>query len=200
MSRSSDNKTPESTIQIITCHGKTDPLTLFQEYSFVGEDWKRDLFNYCLDRGFIAIIDRDPETGHWIFHSIQHPETNRVWKKNIADRFEQLYSRNSETEAEFEARFVAHLRAQGIMVERQVACIAGIADVVTDSTIYEIKLLLSKSELFRAIGQVLFYRQSLNPSAQAVVICKRSSVPYLHKIANGLGVAILEWNSDNEVT
>jgi hypothetical protein len=78
-------------------------------------------------------------------------------------------------------------------VRTQVRCDSGIADVVTENEIYELKHKLDRTTFFQALGQVLLYRQSINPRARALVVCRTSIVPELHALANRMGVEVLLW-------
>ncbi len=77
-------------------------------------------------------------------------------------------------------------------------CSVGRADIVTPDAVYEIKEELSPRGLFFAIGQVLMYRQCLNPKARAVIIGRRAGdIEPLITIANQLGVEV-EFFHDEE--
>jgi hypothetical protein len=73
-------------------------------------------------------------------------------------------------ESELQSLIGEGLKNQGISVQYEVACDAGIADIVTPDAIYEIKLNLNPDMLFKAIGQVLIYREQINPSAKAFIV------------------------------
>jgi hypothetical protein len=75
-------------------------------------------------------------------------------------------------EAELENVIYTHLNAMGYggKTERQVACPAGVIDLLNGEAIYEVKLELSRPQLFAAIGQVSIYRQAINPNLKAVVV------------------------------
>jgi hypothetical protein len=65
-------------------------------------------------------------------------------------------------EADLEYALARRLRAFGIRpVEHQVRTAAGIADVVTPDTVYEVKLRLTRVSLFQAVGQVSVYAREL---------------------------------------
>lgn len=53
------------------------------------------------------------------------------------------------------------LQTQGVNCEKEVTCSAGAADIVTDDEIYELKNNMDRNDLFKAIGQVLVYREAL---------------------------------------
>lgn len=73
-------------------------------------------------------------------------------------------------EKRLELEFGKLLSDQGIAVKHQVKCAHGIADIVTDDAIYEIKASLSRSNIFRAASQVLLYRNCINPEAKAIIV------------------------------
>ncbi|MBW4474698.1 MAG: hypothetical protein KME45_30620 [Stenomitos rutilans HA7619-LM2] len=185
-----NKKEPRSQIEIITCNGKVEPMFLFQEYSFLDEELKTEVFRYCVERGCVPLIDYEEEVGSWIFHSLSCGD--RIWKKPIAEKFKNSVDKTGE-EAKLEQEFVQHLKQQGIDTQTQVPCLAGIADIVTPEIIYEVKHILSRSTLFHAIGQVLLYRQCINSTAQAVIVCRRSTVSHLHALAESAGIAVIEW-------
>jgi len=72
-------------------------------------------------------------------------------------------------ERDIEEAMVSHLQAQGIQAERQVSCPAGKIDVVTPDALYEVELFLSRDVFFHALGQVLLYRQSFDPTRNAII-------------------------------
>lgn len=182
-------------IDVITCDGQATPMFLFQEYSFMNEDLKNDVNRYCMDRGWIPFIDYDSDLGGWIFHSISHGDL--IWKKPIAKKYEGMDECEVGGEAKLEREFSAHLQSLGLKVWNQVRCDSGVADIVTENKIYELKFKLDRTSFFQAVGQVLLYRQSINPSAEAVLVCRISIVPELHTIAKRIGVEVLVWRKTN---
>jgi len=72
-------------------------------------------------------------------------------------------------ERDIEEAIVSHLQAQGIQAERQVSCRAGKIDIVTPDALYEVELFLSRDIFFHALGQVLLYRQSFDPTRKAII-------------------------------
>jgi hypothetical protein len=81
----------------------------------------------------------------------------------------------------------------GMFVRQQVPCPAGRADLVTKNAIFELKAYLNRRSLHQAIGQLTLYRPHLNPSAELVVVCIKSSVRGLHERAREAGIEVLEW-------
>ena len=96
-----------------------------------------------------------------------------------------------------EREFSAYLRSLGLDVRTQVRCDAGTADIVTEKGIYELKYRLDRSSFFQGVGQVLLYRQSINPQASPVLVCRTSIVPELHRVAKRLGVEVLVWTNEH---
>lgn len=171
-------------------------MFLFEEYSFLEGDLKDDVKRYCIERGYIPIIDFDRHLQKWIFHSITHGDL--IWKKPIAAKYEELDDSRLGLESKLERDFSDYLRSQGISIQTQVRCDSGIADIVTESKIYELKHQLNRSNLFSAIGQVLLYRQSINPNAAVAIVCRISLVPELHEVANSLGLEVIVWRKHPE--
>ncbi len=81
------------------------------------------------------------------------------------------------------------LSTQGISLLSR-GCQAGQADIVTSDTIYEVKHILTKTDVFRAIGQVLLYRECINPSANAVLVGVDGGIKSLIPFINQLGVKV----------
>jgi hypothetical protein len=97
-------------------------------------------------------------------------------------------------EAELERTLIDVFSGAGMIVRRQVPCLTGIADVVTDSTIFELKDALDRRSFQQAIGQLILYRQALNPMARTAIVCNSSSVPHLHDAARRIGVEVFIWS------
>lgn len=125
--------------------------------------------------------------------------------KGMAERERLDYGKKKpgRPEKKLEALIGKSLEDQGISVRYQVPCSAGIADIVTPDAIYEVKTDLYSNKLFEAIGQVLIYRQLINPSARVFV------AGYAHKggrfagqtasiqeAAKALRIELLFWEQD----
>ena len=78
------------------------------------------------------------------------------------------------TEADIEGDVIARLRDAGLHARRQVRVPSGIADIVTATAVYEVKLWLTRDSLFRAIGQVTLYAAELGGDRQRVIIGQRT--------------------------
>lgn len=106
----------------------------------------------------------------------------------------KIESAAQQSEKNLERLIVQSLRSQGIPVEIQVNCGVGVADLVTPEAIYEIKVALSRKRLFQAIGQVLIYRQAIDPSRRAIVagyIDPSSNVLDILQYASQIGVEVI---------
>jgi hypothetical protein len=77
---------------------------------------------------------------------------------------------NRQWGCQFQDVMAEQLRLKGKKVQQNVRCSAGVIDIVADNWVVEIKSNLNRSELFKAIGQVLTYRDSYSISMQPVII------------------------------
>jgi hypothetical protein len=191
MNKISFDHNSRSMIDIITCNGTANPMFLFEEYGSLDEDLKDDIKHYCIERGYIPFIDYDHDLQKWIFHSITHGDL--IWKRPIAAKYEALDESGFTLESKLERDFSSYLTSLGANVRTQVRCDSGVADIVTENKIYELKHKLNRSSFFSAIGQVLLYRQRINPKAAVAIVCRISLVPELHEVAKELGVEVIVW-------
>lgn len=109
--------------------------------------------------------------------------------KSIVFQCEEL------SEKEIERALVRKLKAQGSHATTQVKCLFGQADVVTDDAIYEIKQILTRETVFQAVGQVLLYRQCINPSARAVIVGANGGIENLVALIEQVGVHVEFWSN-----
>jgi len=168
-------------------------MSLFQDCTYLGhssesKDWIR---RECLDQGYIPVIEYDKELG-WVFHTIYPPDRTLVSRKKIADHFMQPQE-DRHDEMALELRFMKYLQAQGHRVRRQVRCRAGVADIVTDDSVIEVEYYLSRAKLFEAVGQVLLYRQAINPSARAIIVAQAVERWAPVDVARELGIEVVIW-------
>ena len=98
-------------------------------------------------------------------------------------------------EKTLEELFSIYLIRKGYKAIRQVSCKAGIVDIVSDDAIYEVKSYLTLSDFKDAIGQVLLYRQCINPRLKAFIVCWGSEVGHLHNLVKELGVTIIVFDN-----
>ena len=128
--------------------------------------------NECLRRGHMAFFDPDPENGiGWILQILFEPRTNQRWvvEGYVAPRGyddlrpEDAIQKNCENTLQ---KYDIEIRPHN---ERD--CDVGEADIVTPNSVYEIKVIPSRTEFFQAVGQVLLYKVCLK-KANAFIVCQ----------------------------
>lgn len=127
-------------------------------------------------------------------------------RKMEQDREQYNYGKKKpgRPESKLEALIGKSLEEQGIPVQYQVRCDAGIADIVTPNAIYEVKPEFHyPGKLYEAIGQVLVYRQWIKPSAQLFVVGYHNTGGHSQKqfaaiqaAAKELGIQVIFWNRE----
>jgi hypothetical protein len=153
---------------------------------------------HCLKQGVIPLIQQDPNTGGYVFHTL-YPADGTVSRKAIAKQFEHQAIKSISTherrvERSVEAQLADDLRQAGHIVKRQQHCAAGRADIVTEEAIYEIKHRLTRNQMFEAVGQVLTYRQAIDPNLRPVIVGRpdRETRDLIAPVA-ALGVEVILW-------
>lgn len=97
-------------------------------------------------------------------------------------------------EKDLENNLAYRLRAHGIRpVERQVQTRAGIADVVTADTVYEVKLWLNRVSIFQAVGQVSVYARELERPNRVIVGLWTPETDRLAASVRKLGIDLEAW-------
>jgi hypothetical protein len=97
-------------------------------------------------------------------------------------------------EKDLENTLAYRLKAQGIRpVDRQVRTSAGIADVVTSDTVYEVKLWLTRVSLFQAVGQVSVYARELERPNRVIVGQWTAEADRLAASIRKLGIQVEAW-------
>lgn len=97
-------------------------------------------------------------------------------------------------EADIEWNIAHRLRSQGIRpVETQVRTPAGIADIVTPTTVYEVKLSLTRVSLFQAVGQVSLYARELERPTRIIVGAWTPDTDRLAARIRLLGITVEAW-------
>ena len=140
----------------------------FIDHTLIPDDWKDYIYQQCIDDGALPIMQRHPKLG-WVFHTLCRNGT--ITRKEIAKEFE-LPTPRRFTELDMENEVCRHLESSGILFERQVSCVIGIADIVTKDVVYELKLSVWGSAIFTAIGQVLAYQRIVG-AAKGVILTAR---------------------------
>jgi hypothetical protein len=107
----------------------------------------------------------------------------------------------ARSEMELRQAIAQALRACAIAVEEQYVCDAGAADLVTArrDVVIEVKLELSRKQVYTALGQVLICRQAINPLARAIVVgYATEETPGLVDWAAEIGVEVVRWRTEGE--
>lgn len=105
------------------------------------------------------------------------------------------------SEPALRAAIAQRLRDNGLAIEENVSCPAGLADITTVSgdTIIEVKHRLTRKQVYIAVGQLLLYRQSINPSARAILVGYSSpEISALLPFLTPLGVEVMFWEDTPE--
>ncbi len=170
---------------------RTTPQQLFADLTYLGHGDKaaqtaRAVEEYCVARGYEALIDYDEEVG-WVFHALVTPHWS-VFRKPISEHF-------ATSERGLQRQITTRLRLQGYNPKMEVSCSTGRADIVTDDAVFEVKHLLTRDELSRAIRQVKRYRDAIDPCKRAIVIGKESTedIDDLIRFAQSEGVEVAFW-------
>lgn len=173
------------------------PYSVFVDMTYLGKGKRGQARGeiveaHCSDREALAFIDCHPDKG-WVFHSLYELNTFGIRKKKISDLFVVAKTRRDEkTELDLENSLAQKLSERGYFVRRQVSCASGIADIVTEEAVYELKVSLTRHRVFEAVGQVLLYRQDINPSLRAVIAGPKSheNIDTLLATVSRLGIEI----------
>lgn len=96
-------------------------------------------------------------------------------------------------ERELEAAYAKQLAANGHAVRRQVRTEAGVADIVTDDAVIEVKLHLTRSALFGAVGQVTAYAACLGRPRRVVFGYGVEGTDAVIAALEASGVEVVAW-------
>ncbi len=173
--------------------------SLFLDITYISDpDMAEKIQRHCVKHGAIPIIQQDQTTGMYVFHTL-YPADGTVSRKKIAEQFEQhairaISVREARDERSIEMQLAQELRQAGHVVKRQHRCAAGIADIVTEEAIYEIKHRLNRNQLFEAVGQVLVYRKAIDPSLRPVIVGRLDrDTGNLIACIGELGIETISW-------
>jgi hypothetical protein len=86
-------------------------------------------------------------------------------------------------ERELQDELVIYLTEQGFNCREYVYCSVGIADLVIDNAVIELKDMPNRDALFRGIGQAILYRGAIDKSLDAKIICSYCGKKELSKLA-----------------
>lgn len=93
-----------------------------------------------------------------------------------------------------EMQICSRLFAGNRHFQRQVPTDCGIADIVTSESVIEVKLHLRRDNTFKAIGQVIAYRNAIDSSKQAIIVAKSMNVESKTIASFVPGVRVIVWN------
>lgn len=100
----------------------------------------------------------------------------------------------SRPEMEIEDALFAQLKSAGKHPRREFRCHAGVADIVSDDAVYEIKASLScPDSVFKAVGQVILYRRVIDPSRRAVIVGPDPHDELCMLVEVFMGIEVLPW-------
>jgi hypothetical protein len=139
-------------------------------------------------------IDRTPELLELSLSMAYRVVATRPEHKAITESIVAIKRQWKERDGE--EAMVKFLQGQGMQVKRQVSCPAGKLDLVTPDALYEVELFLSRDIFFHALGQILLYRQSFDPTRNAIIAGLAdpgSDVTDLINYADQLGVKVQFW-------
>lgn len=113
-----------------------------------------------------------------------------IFGENMAAR-----SKREAREAQLEAAVVDFFSGHGSSVRRQVNCgYAGVADVVTKDTIFELKDKLTRRTYQQALGQLMLYNNYLGGDFRTAIICNGSTLRKIDRLERLTGVNVIVWN------
>ena len=180
-----------------TPYGALSPAALFADITYVHDTaMVQQIQRHCVAHHCVAGITYDDEYQAWIWHSL-YRRGNTMLEKKIATRLLPPAVSRRDREAGLLSEVAAHFQANGIQVDCEVVCAAGIVDMVTRSrdAVFEVKFSLSRANLFHAVGQVLLYRQAINPDARAIIIGRQTgATSQLRPFIEQLGVELMLWS------
>lgn len=107
-----------------------------------------------------------------------------------------LARRQLRSEPELRAAVARWLTGQGVRLTGRMVSVAGEPDLITAThdTIYELKLVLNRPAIYSGLGQLLLYRQAINPQARVVLVGYATpDTLALQPLLDGLGVEVLPW-------
>jgi hypothetical protein len=178
-------------------YGAMAPAILFSDVTYIhDEQTVLRIQRHCVAHGCVADISYDEAHQEWIWHTIYRRGKTKL-QKEIASRFIPPAVSSRDSEAGLLAEVAAHFRGHGIPVDCEVVCAAGIADMVTCArdAVFEVKYALTRAVLYQAVGQVLIYRQAINPAARAIIVGRSASATTeLRPFVEQLGVELMLWS------
>lgn len=97
-------------------------------------------------------------------------------------------------EADLEEDYAARIIANGFQAQRQVTTRFGRADIVTDNYVIELKLDLTRTAIFQAIGQAMTYAHALGKPSIGIGGRATAETSRLLPMLKELGIKVELWN------
>lgn len=169
---------------------------LFADFTYLHKD--EELANYFrtrarLEDGF-AFIEEHEDYG-LVWHTLSL--RGEFHSKQIAEIFRSKNNKKALREIDVEEKVASLLQSMGEKVQRQVKCLSGIADIVTDNLIVEVKLLLTISSIKQAVGQLFMYRPAINPKAKLVIAgIATKELESVRNYLRSIGIEIIEMRKE----
>ena len=180
-----------------TPYGALSPAALFADITYIHDTaMVQQIQRHCVAHHCVAGITYDDEYQEWVWHTL-YQGRNTMLEKEIAARFRSPAMSSHTSEAGLLAEVAAHFHSNGVVVDCEVVCAVGLVDMVTRSrdAVFEVKFSLSRANLFHAVGQVLLYRQAINPDARAIIIGRQTgATSQLRPFIEQLGVELMLWS------
>lgn len=169
---------------------------LFADYTLLFD--KEDLAKYFCARALfekgVAVIEEHEDYG-LVWHTLFVGE--KCFQKPISSLFRSESNKKAIREIDVEEKVASLLHDMGEKVQRQVRCLSGIADIVTDNLIVEVKLLLTISSIKKAVGQLLMYRPAINPKAKLVIAgIATKELESVRNYLRSIGIEVIEMRKE----
>lgn len=109
------------------------------------------------------------------------------------------------SEQELQDELVIQLTEQGFNCQQYVPCFVGIADVVVDNAVIELKHLPDREALFKAVGQAVLYRGAIDKNLDAKIICSYYDELSLLRLQSAaiavkqLGIELIPWTAGDSL-
>lgn len=158
----------------------------------------------CSAHDLIAFIDFNPDVNgnpYGVWHTYALPGLRDCVTHPGWDQYVQLLGWRQPqelkplTELDIEEQLVKALQRLGTRCDRQVHLRSGIADVVTAQSVYEVKLVLDRAEVFKAIGQVLVYAEELS-KPNRFIVGTRGDSQAIQQLLPALGIKLIMFDQN----
>lgn len=174
-----------------SCFDRMSVEALFADFTLISSQEAADTIREkLLKRDWLVSIDKDPDSPFWIWHWAFKMNDCITLKKKCHGKFLKFEPRE-QIEKGIESSICSQLTKRGIECSRQVGCGGGIIDILTPYEIYEVKAVLRRTEVLKAICQVLVYRASLGkPNLKAIIAGKHGDGVELADHCRTIGIEL----------